>query len=107
MDEERPAINVEETRLWFEEKARAGDWRYKCWQAAFRNYIRNSARYGGVVYKQSFDPRWADLLADAAKEGFRKPWLMESYPAYETAFRCWRSWPRYRPTETMKLKVVK
>jgi hypothetical protein len=88
-------VDVEETYAVFVDKALAKGWRYRDWQAAFRNYIRGAARYGGVVYKndREHDPRWS-IIHQARKEGFREPAPHETPQSYKSALEFWRTQPR-------------
>jgi hypothetical protein len=90
-----PTVDVEETYAIFVDKALAKGWRYRDWQAAFRNYIRSAKLYGGVVYKASreSDPRWS-LIHQARKEGFRDPEAHETPQSYASAFTYWKTQPR-------------
>ena len=89
-------VDVEETYAVFVDKALAKGWKYRDWNAAFRNYIRAGQMYGGVIYKagRDHDERWRSLLAQARKELFREPSPAESPQAYKTALEFYRTQPR-------------
>lgn len=92
-----PTVDVEETIERFTDNAAAKAWAYRDWQAAFRNYIRNGQKYGGVSYKQGVqqDPLWKPVLAEAARFGFRKPDPMETPRSYRTALDAWKRRPQH------------
>lgn len=93
MAKEYPAIDVERTLTIFKDKAEALGWMYSSWQASFRNYVRNSAKYGGVAYIEgrAQDPRWQPILSLAKPYGFRAPQEHETPSSYRTAFEAWKS----------------
>lgn len=92
MSKEYPTIDVERTLTLFKDKAEAGGWMYSSWQASFRNYVRNSAKYGGVAYTEgrAQDPRWQPILALASQYGFRAPTEVETPVSYRTEFERWK-----------------
>lgn len=96
LQEKHPTVDVAETIEIFQDKARAKAWAYRCWQSAFRNYIRNGQKFGGVTYKNGIehDPRWQQALHEARKFGFRDPEKMETPASYRTAFEQWQRAPR-------------
>lgn len=85
-------IDMEKTLEIFRDKAEADGWMYSNWQAAFRNYVRNAQKYGGVAYKngRAEDPRWQPILAIAKPYGFREPSEHETPASYRTAFETWK-----------------
>ncbi len=97
--EKFPAVDVPETLDVFRDKALARGWIYRDWQAAWRNYCRNGAQYGGLVYRQgrAADPRWAPALAEAAPYGFREPLPHETPAGYTSAFRAWKDAQKRAP----------
>ena len=104
--EKNPTVDVEETLERFIDKAAAKGWRYRDWQAAFRNYVRNGKQYGGVTYKggMEHDPRWIAVLAEARKFGFRDPQKLETPAVYKTAFEMWKREPK--PSNVLPLRGV-
>jgi hypothetical protein len=89
---EFPNVDIDKTLKIFRDKAEANGWLYSNWQAAFRNYLRNSEKYGGAVYKngRAEDPRWTPVLSEVAPYGFRPPHPMETPAAYRTEFENWK-----------------
>lgn len=96
LDEKYPTVDVTETVERFTDNAAAKSWCYRDWQAAFRNYIRNGQKFGGVTYKSGIqdDPRWRLILHDARKFGFREPEKLETPTGYKTAFELWKRTPK-------------
>lgn len=96
MQNEFPTVDVEKTLALFRDKAEAGGWLYASWQAAFRNYVRNGQKYGGIAYKngRAQDPRWQPILAIAKPYGFREPEDNETPSSYRTAFEQWKSFEK-------------
>ena len=90
-----PSVDVEETYAVFVDKALAKGWRYRDWNAAFRNYIRSGKMYGGVIYRndREHDPRWS-VIHTARKDGFRDPEPHETPQSYATAYAQFRITPR-------------
>jgi len=88
-----PSVDVEETYAVFVDKALAKGWRYRDWNAAFRNYIRSGRMYGGVVHRQvnESELRWRNLLQAARAEHFREPHKGEAYDHYQVALELWKS----------------
>jgi hypothetical protein len=95
LEQKHPTVDAAETFAIFVDKALAKGWRYRDWQAAFRNYIRNGQLYGGVIHvrDREHDPRWA-VLHDARKAGFREPHEHETPGSYRAAFEFWKTQPR-------------
>lgn len=93
--EKFPTVDAGETMERFCDNAAAKGWAYRDWQAAFKNYVRNGQKYGGVAYKtgREHDPRWTPILHEARKHGFRDPYELESPAAYKTQFEMWRREP--------------
>lgn len=100
-----PTVDVDETIELFKDNAAAKAWAYRDWQAAFRNYVRNGAKYGGVIYKngREHDPRWQPILHEARKYGFREPGENEPPNGYRTAFEMWRATPKPRSEKVVPL----
>jgi hypothetical protein len=96
---EFPNVNIDATLKIFSDKADAGGWLYTNWQAAFRNYLRNSEKYGGAVYKngRAQDPRWKQILAEVAPYGFRAPLPHETPSSYRTDFELWKGKQKRAP----------
>ena len=85
-----PNIDVDGTFELFRDNCLANDRIYASWDAAFRNWLRKPADWGGFAYKEgmSGDPTWRQLLIEAKEIGFRKPRLpMESASQYRQALR--------------------
>lgn len=81
-----PRVELDRTFEVFADKALANGWYYADWLAAFRNYIRNGAQYGGVKYKTAHaDPAFDSLIERAKDLGFRMPHAVESVGSYRTA----------------------
>lgn len=89
---EFPKVDIAPTLKIFRDKAEANGWLYSNWQAAFRNYLRNSEKFGGAAYKQGIaeDPRWKPVLSEVAPYGFREPERQETPDSYRTAFNIWK-----------------
>lgn len=87
--EKYPAIDPDATYEVFKDKALAGAWIYASWPAAFRNYLRRSKEFAGVVYKRGLDdPKWSELMTEARAIGFRDPNVrLESPDQYRQALR--------------------
>jgi hypothetical protein len=86
-----PTIDVDATYELFKDKALAAAWAYADWRAAWRNYLRNSKQYGGVVYVGGLeDPAFHMLIVEARTLGFRDPRRLETAASYRTALRAWR-----------------
>ncbi len=94
-----PTVDIAETREVFCDKAAAKGWSYRDWQAAFRNYVRNGRKFGGLVYKagRDQDPRWMPVLAEARQYGFREPTTAESPAGYKTALDAWKTAQKRAP----------
>ncbi len=94
-----PTLNIDETLEIFRDKAAAKGWSYRDWQAAFRNYVRNGRKFGGLVYKagRDQDPRWMPVLAEARQYGFREPTTAESPAGYKTALDVWKTAQKRAP----------
>lgn len=101
-----PGIDVEETYAVFVDKALAKGWRYRDWNAAFRNYIRSGKIYGGVIYRndRDHDPRWLEILKTARAANFRDPEAHETPQSYATAYAQYRITPR---TNVVQFDVLK
>jgi hypothetical protein len=87
-----PTVDIDETFEVFVDKAAAKAWAYRDWQAAFRNYVRNGQKYGGLVFRNGrfADPRWSPVIVEAQAIGFREPMPHETPDSYRTAMRQWR-----------------
>lgn len=84
--EKFPRVDLDKTYELFRDNALAKGWLYADWRAAFRNYIRNGAKYGGVEYRGALhDPAFERLIEKAKAIGFRMPGAKESSGAYRTA----------------------
>ena len=82
---EYPTIDAAKTYELFYDKALARGWVYANWKAAFRNYMRRSNEFGGVVFAQ--DPAFAPLIKLAKDIQFRMPHDHESVGVYRTALK--------------------
>lgn len=83
LSDQFPRVDIDQTFELFTDNALAKGWLYADWLAAFRNYIRNGAKYGGVAYVSRFqDPAWESLLKRAKDLGFREPMTHESPSTY-------------------------
>jgi hypothetical protein len=102
-------IDLVETMERFTDNAAAKGWVYRDWQAAFRNYVRNGQKYGGVVYQQGRvqDPLWQPVLAETQRYGFRAPDKNETPAGYRTNFENWKRDQKRRPTVIPLAGVVK
>lgn len=78
-----PTVDPIATFEIFTDKARALGWIYADWHAAFRNYIRNGEKFGGVVHHTA--PEFVPLIQHAKAIGFRMPHKHESSGVYRTA----------------------
>jgi len=86
LSEKFPRVDLDKTFELFTDNALAKGWLYADWLAAFRNYIRNGAKYGGVEYRGAMhDPTFERLIEKAKAIGFRMPDPRESSGAYRTA----------------------
>ncbi len=108
-EQKYPTVDVGETLEIFRDKAAALGWSYRDWQAAWRNYIRNGQRFGGVAYRQgrAADPRWTPILEMARPYGFRAPLEHETPASYRTAFEQWKNGARPAVNVAAVLKRVK
>lgn len=89
-----PAIDIDATFEVFRDKALAADWVYASWGAAWRNYLRNSKKYEGVVYKRGLDdPKMQLVLHEARKVGFRDPSPVENVSTYRSALERFKANP--------------
>lgn len=85
-----PNLHAEQTFELFRDNCLANDRVYASWDAAFRNYLRKPADWGGFAYKAGMegDPSWRQLLIEAGALGFRKPRTpVESASQYRQAMR--------------------
>ena len=75
MDRKYPNIDPEETYELFRDNCLANDRIYASWPAAFRNWLRNPADWGGFAFKEGMenDPSWRQLIIEARAMGFREP----------------------------------
>lgn len=81
-----PRVDLDRTYEIFKDKALANGWLYASWPAAFRNFIRNGPKYGGVEYLPGMqDPRFDHLIAKAKAIGFRMPNRIDSVSTYHQA----------------------
>lgn len=81
-----PTMDVDETFELFSDNALSHDKVFADWAAAFRTWLRNGAKYGGLVFKQGLaDPKFAALIQRARGIGFRDPLPSESPGVYRTA----------------------
>ena len=94
-----PMVDVDETLELFRDKAAAKAWSYRDWQAAWRNYLRNGQKFGGIVYRAGrvADPRWEPILGEARPYGFRAPLEHETPASYRTQFEQWKTGQRRAP----------
>lgn len=84
--EKFPRVDLDKTFEIFYDKALALGWLYSSWPAAFRNYLRNGAKYGGIEYKPGFaDPKFDALIQRAKAIGFRMPTKIDSVGTYRQA----------------------
>lgn len=93
LNAEFPTVNAQKTLEIFRDKAEAGGWLYSNWQSAFKNYVRNGQKFGGIVYNagREQDPRWQPVLAEAMPYGFRAPLDHETPNGYRVAFESWKT----------------
>ena len=90
MAERYPDMEPVGTFELFRDNCLANDRVYASWPAAFRNYLRKPADWGGFAYKAGManDPSWRQLIIEARALGFREPRLpMESPSMYRQALR--------------------
>ena len=90
MTERYPDMAPAETFELFRDNCLANDRIYSSWPAAFRNYLRKPADWGGFAYKQGMegDPTWRQLIIEARAIGFRAPRLpIESASVYRSELR--------------------
>lgn len=90
MDDCYPDMDPAGTFELFRDNCLANDRIYASWPAAFRNYLRKPADWGGFKYKAGMegDPTWRQLIIEAKALGFRPPRLpMESCSMYRAALR--------------------
>ena len=81
-----PRVDLDKTLEIFRDKALAHGWLYSNWLAAFRNYIRNGEKFGGVEYRPGFsDPKFDALIERAKSIGFRMPSRVDSVGTYRQA----------------------
>lgn len=86
--EKFPRVDPDATLELFIDKALAKGWQYANWPAAFRNYVRNGEKYGGLALRKGMaDPAFDPLMQEAKAIGFRMPMRLESAGAYRTALR--------------------
>lgn len=100
LERDRPTIDIAKTLDKFVLNAEAKGWMYRNWQAAFVNYIDNGEKFGGVFYKQGIveDPKWARVLSEARKFGFRLPLQHETPGSYETQLNTFKGAAKDKPT---------
>lgn len=92
MAERFPDMDPAGTFELFRDNCLANDRIYASWPAAFRNYLRKPADWGGFAYKAGMesDPTWRQLIIEARAIGFREPRLpMESASQYRQALRAY------------------
>jgi len=85
-----PNIDAEGTFELFRDNCLAHDRIYANWDAAFRNWLRKPADWGGFKYKDGMDgdPSWRQLIIEARAIGFREPRTpMESTAMYRQALK--------------------
>jgi hypothetical protein len=83
-----PTVDVDGTFELFRDNALSHDKVFASWPAAFRTWLRNGLKYGGIVYRSGLsDPAFAQLIQEADGVGFRRPLPKESAGAYRTALR--------------------
>lgn len=90
MDKQYPNLAPDATFELFRDNCLANDRIYASWPAAFRNYLRKPADWGGFVYKAGMDgdPTWRQLLIEARAIGFREPRTpVETAAQYRQALR--------------------
>lgn len=90
MAERFPDMDPVGTFELFKDNCLANDRIYSSWPAAFRNYLRKPADWGGFAYKigMAGDPTWRQLIIEARAVGFRQPHTpIESASAYRQALR--------------------
>lgn len=89
MAERYPDMEPEGTFELFADNCLANDRIYANWDAAFRNYLRKPADWGGFVFREGMaDPSWRQLIIEAKALGFRKPHLpIESADQYRRELR--------------------
>jgi hypothetical protein len=84
--EKFPRVDPDATLELFTDKALAKGWQYASWPAAFRNYVRNGEKFGGLAFKRGLsDAAYDPLIKRARQVGFRDPTRLESAGAYRTA----------------------
>ncbi len=90
MEEKYPDLDPYPTFELFRDNCLANDRIYASWPAAFRNYLRKPADWGGFVYKAGMegDPAWRQLIIEADAIGFRRPRTpIETAAQYRKALR--------------------
>lgn len=81
-----PRVDLDRTYEIFRDKALANGWLYSNWLAAFRNYLRNGEKFGGVEYRSGLhDPAFGPLIDRAKALGFRMPSRIDSAGTYRQA----------------------
>ena len=90
VDEQYPNIDADATFELFRDNCLAHDRIYASWDAAFRNWLRKPADWGGFAFKKGMenDPSWRQLIIEARALGFRMPRTpMESPSMYRQALK--------------------
>ena len=92
VSEKYPTVKIEDTLERFVEQAQAHGWMYADWQAAFRTCVRKGVDNGWnsiVRFKQgrAQDPKWAPVLSEAQRYGFRDPEWQETPDSYRTQLK--------------------
>lgn len=98
LEKNYPQVDVEKTLEKFKRDADAKGWMYRNWQRAFEGVVDKGIANGWrtiVTLKggKEHDPKWAPILHEARKHGFRDPHELESEGAYKTQFEMWRREP--------------
>lgn len=90
VNDKYPNIDPAGTFELFRDNCLANDRVYASWPAAFRNWLRKPADWGGHAFKAGMenDPSWRQLIIEARALGFREPRVpIESPSMYRQALK--------------------